>query len=81
MIHGHKHHDIQRGIDILTATFARMGLQMNAKKTEALIQPGKKLTLKISDRAYTRMTNGGKGPSHQEHQVEKVGCKICRKVV
>jgi hypothetical protein len=33
IIHGHKQHDIQHGIDILTATFARMGLQMYATKT------------------------------------------------
>jgi hypothetical protein len=54
---------------------------MNAVKTEALILRGKKQTLQILDRAYARMTNGGKGFSHREHQAEKISCDICGKVV
>jgi hypothetical protein len=36
MLHGHSHEDVQFCGDVLTEVFARMGLKINASKTEAL---------------------------------------------
>jgi hypothetical protein len=69
------------GVDTLTEVFARMGLKMNAIKTEAMILQGKKQMAQISERAYARTTNGGEGLSHQEHQAEKVSCDKCGKII
>jgi hypothetical protein len=49
--------------------------------TMAMILQGKKQMTQISERAYARMTNGGEGLSHQEHQAEKVSCDKCGKII
>jgi len=68
--------EVQRGLDILTDLFARVGLKMNATKTEAMIMTGGKVTHRISDEAYVRRLTGT-GLSHRERSLQKVICDLC----
>ena len=70
--------EIQRLLDIYTTNFARMGLKMNAEKTEAIIMKGGDLKLKESKEAYD-LKFFGIGKTTKEKMKEKVKCEHCGK--
>jgi hypothetical protein len=72
--------EIQRLLDIYTTNFARMGLKMNAEKTEAIIMKGGELKLEVSKEGYEKMINGG-GESYRDRIKKKVKCDLCGKEV
>jgi hypothetical protein len=50
--------EVQYLLDIYTKSFARVGLRMNAAKTEAMIMDGGKVTEARSAYAYRRLGAG-----------------------
>ena len=68
--------DIQKAMNILTNVFSRVGLQMNATKTKAMVMTGGKVNAPISDRAYSRKITGI-GNTSREIRLQKIECKLC----
>jgi hypothetical protein len=71
---------VQKHLDFLAASFAALGLKMNAKKTEAMIMTGHRDKVHYSKSAYCRLVTG-EGETYREKQKEKVACKLCGSVV
>ena len=67
---------VQAQLNIISQSFATIGLKMNARKTEFLVMTGRLPTITISDRAFERRLGGG-GPSHTDCANEKITCPIC----
>ena len=67
---------MQAQLNIISESFATVGLKMNARKTEFLVMTGRLPTITISDRAFERRLGGG-GPSHTDCANEKITCPIC----
>jgi exonuclease III len=76
LISGNDPKEVQRGLDIFIDGFARIGLKMNASKTEAMIIRGAKAFHQLSDNAYNRRMTG-QGMTHREYSQQKVQCKNC----
>ncbi len=76
LLSGNDEKEIQRALDLMTDGFARVGLKMNAQKTEALIMTGGKVYGPQSDQAYARRM-GGEGMSYREKSTEKAICDRC----
>lgn len=68
--------EVQHLLDIYTVNFSRVGLKMNAEKTEAMIMNGGKIRQAISLHAYRRRIEGV-GESHRERSLQKVSCELC----
>jgi hypothetical protein len=80
LLSGEDPKEVQRGLDIFTDGFARVGLKMNAAKTEAMTLQGGRAVHRISDKAYTRRLTGI-GTSYKEHSLQKVQCNHCGRLV
>jgi hypothetical protein len=70
----------QEALNIITENFARVGLKMNALKTEAMIIKGGKVYEAISNVAYNRKVTGT-GMTHRERSLEKIECNCCGELV
>ena len=70
----------QEALSIMTENFARVGLKMNALKTEAMTIKGGKVYEAISDEAYKRRKTGT-GMTHREWNLEKIECNLCGELV
>ncbi len=68
--------EVQKFLDIYTVNFSRVGLKMNAEKTEAMIMNGGKIRQAISLHAYRRRIEGV-GETHRERSLQKVSCELC----
>jgi hypothetical protein len=68
---------VQKSVDILTDLFQCLGLQMNAKKTKAMVTRGVVETVKQSTEAYRRRMGQG-GGTHREREAEYVECPMCK---
>ena len=75
-ISGEDANEVQYLLDIYTATFERVGLKMNADKTEAMIMSGGAIVQARSAHAYRRRIEGV-GSSHRERSLQKVKCELC----
>jgi len=71
---------VQDSINILTRSFASLGLKMNATKTEFLVMQGGKRIVNLTSAAYARMITG-QGQTHRQRALEKVQCIKCGSVV
>ena len=71
---------MQCRLDIFIDGFARVGLKMNATKTEAMTMQGGRAVHRISDKAYSRCLTGI-GTSYKEHSLQKVQCNHCGRLV
>jgi hypothetical protein len=80
LLSGEDPKEVQRGLDIFTDGFARVGLKMNAAKTEAMTLQGGRAVHRISDKAYIRRLTGI-GTSYKEHSLQKVQCNHCGRLV
>jgi exonuclease III len=80
LLSGEDPKEVQHGLDILTDGFARVGLKMNATKTEAMTIRGGKAIHRISDKAYIRRLTGT-GMTHKEHSLQKMQCNHCGQIV
>jgi hypothetical protein len=80
LLSGEDEKEIQRALDLMTDGFARVGLKMNAQKTEALIMTGGKAYGLQSEQAYARKLSG-EGKSYRERSLEKVICDRCDRKV
>jgi Reverse transcriptase (RNA-dependent DNA polymerase) len=76
VIAGENPQEVQTLLDFFTSTFARVGLKMNAEKTEALIMNGGKVCPAMLVWAYNRKISGI-GSSFTELAKEKVQCMLC----
>ena len=72
--------DAQTTLNIFTDGFARIGLNMNAVKTEAMVLQGGKIYGSISQEAYDRRATGV-GTTHRERSLQKVQCELCGETV
>jgi hypothetical protein len=68
---------VQKSVDILTDLFQCLGLQMNAKKTKAMITRGVVEMVKQFTEAY-RCRMGQGGGTHREREAEYVECPMCK---
>jgi hypothetical protein len=68
--------EAQGALDILTDGFSRVGLKMNAAKTEAMVVKGGKVYEQLSKEAYARKATGT-GATHRERSLEKIQCNLC----
>jgi hypothetical protein len=71
---------IQESLDLMTALFERVGLNMSVVKTKTMISCGKYQYHKISDIAYKRRMTG-QGESHRSRKMRKVSCPECNEIV
>jgi len=76
LLYGDNGPELQRNLDFISASFASVGLTMNAKKTEAMIMAGSHTNLHYSDEAYERSITG-EGLTFRQKAREKVTCKLC----
>lgn len=67
---------VQHLLDLYTETFARVGLRMNAEKTEAMIMAGGTSRAAMSATAYQHFCSGV-GESFRERSLQKVKCELC----
>jgi hypothetical protein len=67
---------VQSQMDLISSSFASLGLKMNAKKTEFMAMTGNTPIVTVSDRAFNRKRKG-EGLSHREYSLEKVDCPLC----
>ena len=72
--------EVQQALDIFTDGFSRVGLKMNAVKTEVMIVKGGKVYNSISTEAYERRVTGY-GATHRERSLEKIQCNLCGDLV
>jgi Reverse transcriptase (RNA-dependent DNA polymerase) len=68
---------LQKGIDIYTELFGRVGLEMNTEKTVVMIMEGGKIKDPQSKAAYERRFGKGDGKTHRERMLTKTKCKLC----
>jgi hypothetical protein len=68
--------EVQHLLDIYTETFARVGLKMNAEKTEAMIMTGGEIRTAMSATAYQHFC-GFVGESFLQRSLQKVKCELC----
>ena len=71
---------VQRSLNTFVDLFKRLGLHMNAAKTKSMVTKGFVGTIKQSDEAYLRRTQGV-GLTHREREVEVVTCGICHQTM
>jgi len=69
---------LQLAIDVAVDLFARVGMQMNASKTKAMVGHNGALRLQLSTPAYKRRLSG-EGLSYREAKRRKVTCPHCDK--
>jgi hypothetical protein len=69
---------IQQTINIMEKSGAAFGLNINTKKTEAMIVKGAKIICNISKEAYDRRINGI-GKTYREKENDTIICDICNK--
>jgi Reverse transcriptase (RNA-dependent DNA polymerase) len=76
-IMGENPHEVQLLLDLFTSTFARVGLMMNADKTECMIMNRGKVTQPMLSQAYEQKITEI-GMRCQEIDLEKATCDQCR---
>ena len=71
---------LQGAMDLLVATFRRIGLAANATKTQAMTCLPGFIPTRMSEAAYNRMVTG-EGPSYRQRLRHRVPCPGCGKEV
>ena len=80
MITGIDQARVRASLDIITSSFATVGLKMNACKTEFMVMTGGRHQLRMRTAAYTRRMTG-EGTTYDEQRKEKVQCLKCGALV
>jgi hypothetical protein len=76
VIAGEEPSEVEYLLDLYTENFARVGLKMNAEKTESLIMNGGKVCKAMSTYAYQRHVTGI-GGTRREMLKESTICQLC----
>jgi hypothetical protein len=71
---------VQTGLDLFVQLFRRIGLELNATKTQTMICLGPKPLGHMSTMAYKRRFDQS-FPTHRERKLSKVLCHICSKAM
>jgi hypothetical protein len=74
---GDSREGIQGKLDTYTEMFARVGLQMNASKTKAMVVTGGRFVGKQSVQALAYRHGKDENASHRERSQQKVICPLC----
>ena len=77
---GYNPSDIQYGLDLFVALFARLGLHFNVDKTKFMVTFGEPPSRPISDEAFARRYNSTL-PSYRARSVTKIACPHCHKQI
>ena len=80
LLSGQDAEETQRAMQILTESFARVGLKMDAAKTKGMIMTGGKISSPISPSAYSRKVTGF-GFTSRELGSQKQECDLCSELV